>query len=292
MSDNKRFLSSILYLFIILVPNAALAQTSSTTDATSTPVVESHDNTGVEAKVRSFFADIPVMVAIAKCESGFRQYNNSGNALHGGLGGTMIGIFQIGEGIHRGKALSLGFDIDTVDGNMGYAKYLYQQSATDPWISSFPCWNPLVAGTSSTPSSGLLLTKDLTFGMVDGQVATLQQLLNLAGYTVATDGPGSRGNETTKFGLLTRAAVRKLQCDKGIACSGDEFNSGYGLVETKTRAVLLGLTQDTSQSGSSSTDDSVKIAALRSQIAVLLQLVSDLTSKLALLKSENLSRSN
>ena len=38
----------------------------------------------VEATVREYFADIPVMIEIARCESKFRQFADSGNVLRGG----------------------------------------------------------------------------------------------------------------------------------------------------------------------------------------------------------------
>jgi peptidoglycan hydrolase-like protein with peptidoglycan-binding domain len=45
-------------------------------------------------------------------------------------------------------------------------------------------------------------------------------------------------NNTGYFGVLTRASVRKYQCDKNIVCTGDEASTGYGLVGPRTRAAL------------------------------------------------------
>lgn len=53
--------------------------------------------------------------------------------------------------------------------------------------------------------------KDLWFGMSHPDVKRLQEWLNNNGYTIATSGAGSKGNETDYFGTLTLEAVKKLQ---------------------------------------------------------------------------------
>jgi hypothetical protein len=121
----------------------AATSTVATTTATSTEQASPrpvHDAVAVEARVREFFADIPVMVEIARCESKFRQYADSGNVLRGGLGNAMLGVFQFNEPIHKSGASLLGFDIETLEGNLGYARHLYNVSGTNPWNSSFACW--------------------------------------------------------------------------------------------------------------------------------------------------------
>lgn len=203
-------------------------------------------NDGIEAQVRVTFADAPEMIAVANCESGFREYANSGSVLRGGTGGNYIGVFQIGAG-HAQDAQSLGFDIYTTDGNIGYARHMYNTSGTTPWsgcvshtvmpaVSLEPVAQPLAATT--LPATIGILTQNLQFGMVNPQVLILQQLLNSLGFTIATEGAGSPGNETTKFGLLTREAVKKFQCAKLNICSGSESDTGYGRVGPKTRAAL------------------------------------------------------
>jgi len=87
----------------------------------------------VEAAVREAFADAPAMIAIAKCESGFRQFDANGNVLRGGTGGGYIGVFQIGESLHAQPAADQGMDIYTLEGNLAYAQVLYDQSGTRPW---------------------------------------------------------------------------------------------------------------------------------------------------------------
>jgi peptidoglycan hydrolase-like protein with peptidoglycan-binding domain len=47
--------------------------------------------------------------------------------------------------------------------------------------------------------------------MTGDNVKDLQIYLNNHDYPVATTGPGSKGNETTRFGAMTRAAVIAFQ---------------------------------------------------------------------------------
>ena len=209
-------------LFVLLVlPIAASAQVGLNVD--------------VETAVRVKFTDAPVMIDIARCESKFRQYTDAGNPLRGGAGGTMIGVFQISEGVHADYAKSLGMDIYTLDGNLAYAKKLYKEEGTQPWISSFPCWGK--DSDAETQTSGDL-TMNLSLGMENPQVLLLQKTLNAKGYVIAQEGPGSPGNETQKFGALTRAAVKKFQCEQMQICDGDEYTNGFGFVGAKTRAAL------------------------------------------------------
>lgn len=133
--------------------------TIATTTATTTPVVQ--NPVMIEKRVREYFADVPVMIEIARCESKFRQFTDSGSVLRGGGSGGMIGIFQFYEIVHAQAALVLGFDITTVEGNIGYARHLYEQSGTKPWASCVPDIIP-VATTMSAANKELqikLLTK-------------------------------------------------------------------------------------------------------------------------------------
>jgi len=189
-------------------------------------------NAGLEARVREAFADAPEMISISKCESGYRQFAPDGSVLRGGPGGRYVGLFQIDQPLHAAWAASLGFDILTVEGNIGYARHLYDAKGTKPW----GCAPAAAAPAAAAPASAV--TRDLRLGMVDAQVMALQRLLNAKGFTIAASGPGSPGSETMRFGALTLDAVRRFQCAKGIVCEGDPMTTGYGRVGPRTRAAL------------------------------------------------------
>ena len=69
---------------------------------------------------------------------------------------------------------------------------------------------------SVTSAAVAAFKSDLTVGSLGSHVKALQEFLNAKGYTVASSGPGSPGNETTEFGPLTKAALIKYQKAKGI----------------------------------------------------------------------------
>lgn len=54
-------------------------------------------------------------------------------------------------------------------------------------------------------------SRDLSKGMTGDDVLALQKFLNAQGYTLAKTGPGSYGNETTFFGILTKNALSNFQ---------------------------------------------------------------------------------
>jgi hypothetical protein len=98
----------------------------------------------LEKKVKAYFKDDPILVDIARCESSFRQVDENGKILKGRVNKGDVGIMQINEYYHADKAKELGLNLRTLEGNLAYAKYLYEQQGAQPWISSSKCWNPIV----------------------------------------------------------------------------------------------------------------------------------------------------
>ena len=98
-----------------------------------------------ETEVRNYFADIPVLINIAGCESGFQQTDADGNLIHGKVNHADVGVMQINEYYHGESAERLGYNIETLDGNMSFARHLYKVYGTEPWSASKKCW-----GTMST----------------------------------------------------------------------------------------------------------------------------------------------
>jgi hypothetical protein len=67
------------------------------------------------------------------------------------------------------------------------------------------------SSTSSMSSSCFTFTMNHKLGSSGGEVMWIQKFLNGHGFTVASTGPGSPGNETSHFGPATKAAVIKFQ---------------------------------------------------------------------------------
>jgi len=108
-----------------------------------TTTTYANSNAHVEQTVRAYFKDAPVMVNIARCESRFQHFDPSGpNGLKTNPSpkSSASGVFQILLKTHGPKAAKLGFDIKTVEGNLGYAKYLYKRNGTSDWKESRHCW--------------------------------------------------------------------------------------------------------------------------------------------------------
>lgn len=118
---------------------AAPIQTTSTMPAAPT----------IEEYVRAEFSDAPVMIEIASCESEFTQFDKAGNVLMNHGGSSATGVFQIMASIHAKPALKMGMDINTIEGNILYARYLYETQGTKPWqadLKSKKCWGKTQVG--------------------------------------------------------------------------------------------------------------------------------------------------
>ena len=90
--------------------------------------------------VKESFKNTPALYAVAKCESRWTHFHDDGTVLRGRINNNDVGVMQINERYHRDKAESLGYDIDTLKGNIGYAKYLYRNQGLQPWSASRHCW--------------------------------------------------------------------------------------------------------------------------------------------------------
>lgn len=99
----------------------------------------------VEAAVRSYFHDIPVMAEVARCESTFRHTLADGSVLRGVVDGADTGVMQINKRYHQAQAESLGLNLDDFEDNMAYARHLYEKQGTQPWNASSPCWSRSIA---------------------------------------------------------------------------------------------------------------------------------------------------
>jgi hypothetical protein len=104
----------------------------------------------IENYVKEYFKDDPALIEVAKCESTFRHFDKDGNVIRGIANKKDVGVMQINEIYHKDASEKLGLDIHTLEGNMAYAKWLYEKEGLQPWISSSKCW----AKTVSTIDSG------------------------------------------------------------------------------------------------------------------------------------------
>lgn len=132
--------------------------------ATTTPTVESSVTESMVVKqptrkdienvmstekyVRQYFKDVPIMVAIARCESQFRQLDSDGEVHRGVKNPADIGVMQINEYYHLDKSVREDYDIYTLGGNTAYARLLYETQGTQPWVHSKACWGKYVAKDS------------------------------------------------------------------------------------------------------------------------------------------------
>lgn len=89
--------------------------------------------------------------------------------------------------------------------------------------------------TTATPNNTnntirKIFRRNLALKSVGEDVKALQQFLNRQGFTVARKGPGSKGYETTKFGLTTRSALMRFQRYYKVRATG--------ILDIKTRTII------------------------------------------------------
>lgn len=113
--------------------------------AQAAPLVDSAvqvplSTTTVRLAVEHAFPNDPTMVRIAQCESRFRQFDANGRVLAGGIDPDDTGTFQINKRYHIVQADKMVLDINTLEGNIAYAKYLRKKNGYKDWLASKKCW--------------------------------------------------------------------------------------------------------------------------------------------------------
>ncbi|MFZ2770050.1 MAG: hypothetical protein WAZ50_02915 [Minisyncoccia bacterium] len=99
------------------------------------------DAKNVARYVSDYFEDIPILARIASCESHNRQYDSNGNVLRGEKNKHDIGVMQINELYHLDDSLDQKLDIYTIEGNVAFARHIYEKQGAKPWMSSSACWS-------------------------------------------------------------------------------------------------------------------------------------------------------
>jgi hypothetical protein len=83
----------------------------------------------------------------------------------------MVGVYQFFDRYHIGPASALGFDIETLEGNLEYARYTYEQEGTAPWSGAQNCWD--------IPALQPVLDSDETKSILRQKIALLEQIISL-----------------------------------------------------------------------------------------------------------------
>ena len=113
-------------------------------------------------------------------------------------------------------------------------------SAVSPIASTTPATQTTGPPSSvSTSSAPLLFTQNLQYRATSPEVAELQNYLNDHGFPLAQSGPGSPGQETDFFGLLTYAALVKFQdAHAAVILTPLGLATGSGYFGPATRAFV------------------------------------------------------
>ncbi len=98
-------------------------------------------NAQVMAFASTTFEGTPLM-EVMRCESGGRQWGSDGSVLAGRVNPLDRGAMQINLRWNGDAARSMGYDVDTGEGNILYARWLYDKRGMSPWSASKKCWDP------------------------------------------------------------------------------------------------------------------------------------------------------
>jgi hypothetical protein len=107
----------------------------------------------LEEYVREYYRDTPILSEIARCETRFRHLSRDGRILRGELSWTDGGVMQINEFYHGERAAKLDFDLQTREGNLAYAQWLYEKEGAAPWHASSKCWQEFEHLALGTPKN-------------------------------------------------------------------------------------------------------------------------------------------
>jgi hypothetical protein len=148
---------------------------------------------------------------------------NTNGTLSGYAWSESVGYFDFSDVAITNGAFS-GY---AYNDNTGWLSFETGTNVTTTWAPAVaqttgyrPAHRRVLPVTSSIPNTPLPTTpsqpRNLTLGSQGNDVKTLQVILNLMGYTISTEGPGSLNNESTYFGEKTKQALIKFQKENNI----------------------------------------------------------------------------
>lgn len=119
----------------------ALAFNIETTQAVTTPsgTAESSPIVDHPKELEKNVERIWALAEIARCESGDRHYDSSGEVIRGKVNPQDIGRYQINLRYHQKTAEAMGLDLFNEKDNEAYAEYLYSKQGAQPWSASNNC---------------------------------------------------------------------------------------------------------------------------------------------------------
>ena len=123
---------------LFFIASAAFGAPTALSNSAEMEIVKSPET--LTAYVERYFADTPILADIAWCESRVRHLDKHGNILRGVVDADDIGVMQINTRYHKKEAEEQGLNLYSLNGNLAYARYLYEKQGTKPWLSSSPCW--------------------------------------------------------------------------------------------------------------------------------------------------------
>lgn len=87
----------------------------------------------IERLVREEFKDAPIMVEVARCESGFKNVPSPTGD---------FGPYQVNQ-VHLKTLAEMELDRTKVEDNIKYARYLYMKNGLRDWQNSKGCWGKI-----------------------------------------------------------------------------------------------------------------------------------------------------
>lgn len=122
------------------IASATITVTATSTLPLTKKEIRNQLNANIGKSLNSYFKDAPIMAKVAYCESTHTQFSAPGVVHRGVANNKDVGIFQINEKYHLKRSKDLGIDIYSIEGNMEYARILYEEQGLQPWSASKPCW--------------------------------------------------------------------------------------------------------------------------------------------------------
>jgi hypothetical protein len=102
------------------------------------------NNEAITAIIQRYFPENhQILTKIAFCESSFNVNAVNKNIKNGEVWSRDWGLFQINDHYHLDNANKMGLNILSAEGNVKYARYLYDSVAENKlrfWEASRPCW--------------------------------------------------------------------------------------------------------------------------------------------------------